>query len=335
MEHVPATYGALLLGGFLAYGLSGVVVVQCVLYFKLYPRDVHMVKAMVAAVWFLDMLHSALIITSLFDYFITFFGVSSRIEHIPWPIALSVVVTALQTFLVQCYFAQKILRSSNNNWYITGPIVLLALLRLMAACVSTVEMTRLHQYSAFTEKYPGWVFTTGLALSAGVDIIITGWLCYFLWEIRGRMGSTIMIQVVDALTLYTLENGALTCMAAIASLACWLAMPTNLIFLGLHFIMEKLYANSLLASLNTRKELREVRARRRWDRSYPVFTSSDFARPRPLSIFSHQRPPQVHELSPKQHQLEVAIEQRVEQTSAYPLFALRPRDITSHWRSIA
>jgi len=217
---------------------------------------------------FLDMLHSSFILASLFDYFITYFGEISRIDHIPWSIAFTVVVTAIQTFLVHCFFSQKILKSSKNNWYLTGPIVLLALLRLFAASVSTIEMVRLQRYSAFVLKYPGWVFTTGLSLSSAVDVIITVWLCIFLRKLRTRMaaGSSVMIRVVDSLTLYTLENGALTCFATTASLICWLIMPTNLVFLGLHFIIGKLYANSLLAALNTRQELRQIHTPR--SRSY-------------------------------------------------------------------
>ncbi|EEB90645.1 hypothetical protein MPER_11123 [Moniliophthora perniciosa FA553] len=88
------------------------------------------------------------------------------------------------------------------------------------------------------------------------------------------MPSTVLVKTVDTLTLYTLENGLLTCLAATASLITWLVMPNNLIFLGIHFIIEKceqrcsgqwvkliypeVYANSLLASLNTRKELRQM-----------------------------------------------------------------------------
>jgi len=136
-------------------------------------------------------------------------------------------------------------------------------------------MIRLKQLSAFAKIYPGWLFTVGLSLSSGTDVIITAWLCYFLREIRARTGSTIMVQVIDALTLYTLETGGLTCTAAVASLIFWVAMPRNLIFLGLHFVIGKLYANSLLASLNTRKELWQMR-RSRTAENASILLNSDF-----------------------------------------------------------
>jgi len=279
---ILSTYGAVLLGASFALGLSGIVGLQSVIYFKMYPEDRPPVKALVCAVWMLDWTHSGFLLASLIYYFITFFGIKDHIDHIPWPIALSVVVTAIQTFLVQCFFAQKILRSSNKNWYITAPILLLSLLRLIAACVSTVEMIKLQRYSAFTLHYPGWIFTSGLTLSAGTDVIIAGCLCYFLREMRSRMGSaSIMIQVVDTLTLYTLKTGALTCFAAVATLITWLTMPRNLVFLGLHFVIGKLYANSLLASLNTRNELRRMhvnqnissRHRHCWPAALPILST--------------------------------------------------------------
>ncbi|KAJ7080254.1 hypothetical protein C8R44DRAFT_992514 [Mycena epipterygia] len=277
MTDIAWTLGALLAGGSIALVLSGIVTVQSIIFFKLYPHDIMVQKAMVVAVWLLDLLHSAFIVTSLFDYVIKFYGDETRMDYIPWSIALSIVVTAIQTLIFHWYFAHKIFKSSGKNWLITGPIVLLAFLRLLAASVSTTEMLRLHRYSAFMEHYPGWVFTTGLSLSASVDIIITGWLCFFLQKMRRRTASTPMAHVVDTLTLYTLENGFLTCVTTTASLICWLTMPTNLVFLGLHFVISKLYANSLLISLNTRKELREMRWHKpEWDPTAPVLTSDDF-----------------------------------------------------------
>jgi len=314
---IPTTYGAILIGASVAFGLSGIVGLQSVIYFKVYSEDKAPIKALVCAVWALDWTHSAFLCTSLVEYFITFFGVPEHIDHLPWSIAFTVVVTAIQTFLAHCFFAQKILRSSNNNWYITGPILVLAMLRLLAASVSTVEMVRLQKYSAFTLKYPGWIFTSGLSLSAGTDVIITGWLYYFLREMRGRMGSTIMIKLIDTLTLYTLETGALTSLATIASLVCWLTMPRNLVFLGLHFVIGKLYANSLLASLNTRKELRRMRTRHPGHRPWGLpMLSTDY--PRQHSTFttsdSHglPDPTEVYMSPTKVQKLQINVEQTVE-----------------------
>jgi hypothetical protein len=194
---------------------------------------------------------------------------------------MTILATAIQTALAHCFFAYKIYRSSRKNWYLTGPILLLAFVRLIAQTTSTGEMLADKQYSVFNHFYPGWIFTLGLVLSSVVDILITASLCYLLRKIKLEMGSTsTMIQVIDALTLYTLENGFLTCVMATATLICWLSMKTNLAFLGLHFIIAKLYANSVLASLNTRKELRDMQPRiSLWGDPYPSVLSPDHLGP--------------------------------------------------------
>jgi hypothetical protein len=77
-------------------------------------------------------------------------------------------------------------------------------------------------------------------------------------------------------------------------------MPKNLVFFGLHFVIGKrastlflfvlktdgcvgvvVYANSLLISLNTRKELREMRWSNKsdWDPAVPVLSADDFTVP--------------------------------------------------------
>ncbi|KAJ7616567.1 hypothetical protein FB45DRAFT_1034889 [Roridomyces roridus] len=337
---IALTYGALLVGGSIALFLSGILSVQCIIYFRLYPGEDWRRNAILILVWILDLLHSAFIVTSLYIYFIQYFGDKEKIATISWSIALTVVVTAIQTLIVHWYFAHKIYQSSGKNWWITAPVGLLAFLRLSAAAFSTTEMILVKRFSVFTRHYPGWVFTTGLTLSAAVDIIITVWLCYFLQKMRRRTASTIMAHVVNLLTLYTLENGFITCVTTTASLICWLTMPTNLVFLGLHFVIGKLYANSLLISLNTRKELREMRwngsakAGHGWPGPEPVLTSADFTIPYTYTStnmttrtyeyggntsLTMTSPTSAYRPAFKVHRLpttlEVSVERRVERTS--------------------
>ncbi|KAF7323533.1 hypothetical protein MKEN_00573100 [Mycena kentingensis (nom. inval.)] len=324
MTSVAFTLGPLLIGGSIALILSGMVSVQSIVFYKLYPNEQRVWVAMVLAVWTLDTLHSAFIVTSLFDYFIQWFGDVARTDFIPWSIALTVVLTAITTLIAHVYYAQKIFKSSGRNWWITAPVIILVFLRLFAASVSTYEMIIIHRFSAFNEMYPGWVFTTGLSLSAGVDIIITFLLCYFLYKLKSRTGtSNPMAQVVNILTLYTLENGLLTSLTVTASLICWLMMPNNLVFLGLHFVIGKLYANSLLISLNTRKALREMRwasAGADWDPALPDDRDSGggamlFRNKRPRSSGSASGPYPFPQMKP--HSAPLPLQVTIQRTVAH------------------
>jgi len=270
---VENTYGALLLGAFLACGLSGIVTVQSFLYIKLYPKDATRTKFIVGTVWFLDTLHTCLVMASIWNYLIPHFGDVPRVDFIPWTVAMSIAVTAILTIIVHCFLARRIYRLTKRDWRITAPILILAVLRLCAACVTTAEMIRLQSFRSFSRQFR-WVFTLGLALSSAADVLITVTLCYKLRS--SRTGSLGIDNIIDSLVLYTLENGSFTCAGTVLSMICWLTMPRNRLFLALHFMIAKLYANSLLATLNTRKTLRDTQLKTMpsGDQVRPVIFSS-------------------------------------------------------------
>jgi hypothetical protein len=131
-------------------------------------------------------------------------------------------------------------------------------------------MIRLKTYSGFIENFgvsgifpyaphvllirTQWVFTLGLSMSSVADILITVSLFGLLQTSRTDAES--INAIIDSLILYTFETGSLTCAGTIVDMACWVSMKSNLIFLGIHFVIGKLYANSLLVTLNTRRGLR-------------------------------------------------------------------------------
>ncbi|KAG1783347.1 hypothetical protein EV702DRAFT_1041034 [Suillus placidus] len=258
---VATVYGAILLGTCIGCGLTGIVFVQTVLYFKFYPSDSIHNKILVLVVWALDMMHTILIIVSVWESVIVNFDRPDLMDLIPKALGLSVAITAAVTFLVHCFFANRVRKPKplpvTKKWYFAAPLVFLAFLRLLSACVSTTEIMRLRHYSLFIKPFPSWVFTLGVTLSASVEFIITIVMVIFLG--RSRTGFATMNHIINSLILYTLETGSFTCAVTIASLICWMVMRHNLIFLGMHFAIAKLYANSLLATLNTRKRLRADR----------------------------------------------------------------------------
>ncbi|KAG2052735.1 hypothetical protein BDR06DRAFT_957439 [Suillus hirtellus] len=256
MASLPTVYGAVLLGGFIASVLSGVITAQTVTYIKQYPNDTSITKSIVAVIWVLDSIHTGLVCTTSWIFMVQWFGDDSKIDYIPVPLAISVALTAFLTLIVHCFFAHRIHKLTHNDWRISGPITVFAFLRLVAALVSTVEMIELQTMTAFRHKVE-WVFTMGLILSCVVDILVTAGLCFTL---RRNRSYSNMNRVINTIVLYTLENNALTSVAIIISMICWVTMD-NLIFLGVHFVLSKLYANSLLATLNSRKQLQEERSR--------------------------------------------------------------------------
>ncbi|KIK48436.1 hypothetical protein CY34DRAFT_798258 [Suillus luteus UH-Slu-Lm8-n1] len=276
MSGVAQDYGAILLGGLLAFGLSGCVNMQFIVYWQLYSYESWRVKSLVVAITLLDWCHSAFVAIALWDSIIVPYGNMDDFDKIPWSVGPAVELTAMITFLVQCIFAYRIYRLQKKRLTVVVPIVALAFFRLVAASVSMSEMIRLQSYAAFIQQnFSRWIFTVGLSLSAFVDIMITAIMCYFLRKNRTMVIST--IRIIDTLTLWTIRNGSMTSAAAIASLICWLAMPDNRTFLGLHFVIAKLYANSLLATLNARQHIRNGKQHNSSsDRPLPIIFSEDW-----------------------------------------------------------
>ncbi|EIW65228.1 uncharacterized protein TRAVEDRAFT_42607 [Trametes versicolor FP-101664 SS1] len=121
-----------------------------------------------------------------------------------------------------------------------------------------------------------WPLTISIGLTAVTTFFVHGFFSYRIhtlsrgkWYITGTLVTLSIVRVVsaivscggltdrivDLLTLYTVETGMLTCIVTTASLICWAAMPTTLIFLSLLLSLGKLYANTFLASLNARRSL--------------------------------------------------------------------------------
>ncbi|KAF8346135.1 hypothetical protein F5887DRAFT_962847 [Amanita rubescens] len=255
---IPKTYGALLLGTMFASFLSGGTTVQTIVYLKLFPEDNSFTKGLVTAIWALDISHTALIWYGAWIFLIQYFGDTSKITTIPLCIALTIIFTAVLTLLVYFHYIQRIYQLSKGNIWICVPIVVLAMFRVGSACATSAEMIRFNTLPAFRSRY-AWLFSLGLAISAVVDIIITITLFTLLYMSRSK--SLSLNSVIDSLILYTFEIGSLTGAATIVAMVFWLAVTDNLIFLGLHFIISKLYANSLMASLNARLKLRQTHAR--------------------------------------------------------------------------
>jgi hypothetical protein len=105
--------------------------------------------------------------------------------------------------------------------------------------------------------------TTGLVLSVVTDLLVTSTLCFFLS--RYRTGFTYVLlyfsdlglrwlicrtdTIVDKIIQWTIQTGAMTTLVGILSMVTAIAMPTNLVWLGIHMLISKRESPLLSASL--------------------------------------------------------------------------------------
>ncbi|KAI0310160.1 hypothetical protein OF83DRAFT_899213 [Amylostereum chailletii] len=250
---IKATLGAVLLGGFVSVALSGIVVAQVFHYYRTYRKDPLPTKLLVVLVWALDAVHTGLICAAVWRYLVLEFGNPAVKDEVVTEISLTIAFTATMTFVVHLFFCHRIYLLSRRNWLVVIPLILLAFGRLGFAMVTTVKMITFGSWSKFVE-HESWTLTLGLSLSLSLDIFIAFGMFFYLQHSRTGFGT--MDRVIDLITIYSFQTGSITCVATIATLACWRGMSDNLVFFGLHFSITKLYASSLLITLNTRHSLR-------------------------------------------------------------------------------
>ncbi|TCD59770.1 hypothetical protein EIP91_011518 [Steccherinum ochraceum] len=265
MARFGSTYGAVLIGGLIALFLSGFVTMQTVLYYRVYRKDRVHIKLLVTAVWILDLFHSGLVLGANWQYQIIDRDYSGPIR-IHWTIPACITITSVITFLVISFYIHRLWTLSSHRTYLVLPIVLLNTFRVAAGFGSSAQMASKTIWPEFT-IHTGWLFAVCLTTSCALDFLVASTLVLLLRQNRTGFwrnltihflpSSPSMDQVLDSITLYTIENGLLTSITTIITLVVWLSMPHNLVFLGIHYTIAKLYANSFLAMLNARKNLQE------------------------------------------------------------------------------
>ncbi|KAJ7207509.1 hypothetical protein GGX14DRAFT_567455 [Mycena pura] len=305
LKDMRSTIGATIAGCMVSVGLSAVVGFQTFLYFQIFPTDSLRYKLLVGWVWLFDAAHTILICTSIWQYAVNNFNnpdfvvdiVPTLAVHISflqhlrvlrgYLLQIAVAMTAITTLTVNVFYGWRIHKMSNGNWVLTSLISALLVVRTGMksayesdvdlanrfhlqglAFVTTVEMILTKTFSNFNDNFIH-VLTAGLSTSAATDIVISLARYYYLRNLqRGYPGTQ---EMVDAVLVFTINDGCLTCGVVIAAIACLLHMPTNFVWLGIYFSIAKLYSNSVLATLNLRN----------WYRH----------RQRPVGIpLTHQRP---------------------------------------------
>ncbi|KAF8478754.1 hypothetical protein JB92DRAFT_3046630 [Gautieria morchelliformis] len=246
-----ATLGAALIGLTLTSILYGLTSLQTFFYYTRYYKDNAILKILVSWTWILDTVHTAIVGHILYYYLVTNYNNPPALNLIVWSLALEVGITTFATVAVQSFFIWRVWILSRRSWLITGPIIILAFIAFVSglACMAEAFMLGTIQNLIKIE----WVVGVKHGSIAAADIGIAATQCWYLHF--SRTGTKRTDNMINTLMIYTINRGILNSIAAVADLACFLAMPDNFVWLAFNLIMAKLYSNSLLATLNTRNAL--------------------------------------------------------------------------------
>ncbi|KAJ6488521.1 hypothetical protein C8R47DRAFT_482450 [Mycena vitilis] len=250
---VRLTIGAFAAGALTAVGLSAVLGFQTFLYFQIFPGDAVRYKLLVAWIWLTDAAHTIIICTSVWEYAIVNFGNPAITEKILTSLPVAVAFNALTTLTVNLFYGWRIHKMSKSNWWLTGPLIVLCVSRTALALAGAIELILTKSFPVFQANF-STLLTCALASSAGTDLIVSAARYYYLRNLK--QGYTGTQEVVDAVVVFTINDGLLTCAVALAVIICLHAIPNSFVWVGVYFGLAKLYSNSVLATLNLRNWFR-------------------------------------------------------------------------------
>lgn len=168
----------------------------------------------------------------------------------PPPIAPATgVLNGLVGFIVQAFFAAKVWRLATRTFEqgLAVLIALLAITQMIASCtVSAYFAAQGRLYSPPVEK----AIIVFLSSTVVCDVLITGSMIHLFRGYRKRTSLPATKQLIRTLTRNTLENGLITSVCALVNLIIYLTRTRDFLHMVFQYMIGRLYAIVLLASLN-------------------------------------------------------------------------------------
>ncbi|KAJ6539006.1 hypothetical protein B0H19DRAFT_337450 [Mycena capillaripes] len=255
MASIDNTMGSALLGCIFAAGLYGVSCVQTWYYFNRYgSTDLWYIKVLVGLVFVCDSIHQALISHTVYWYVITNYSHPEALSNLVWSILLEVLFNGLIGLIVQSFLTMRVWRLSNRNKALTAVTASLVLAEFGCSVAFTIQSLQLRTWKELGEL-------KGLSMSVNVlgaasDFFIAMILVYYLR--RSRTGFKKSDTMITKLIMFSVSTGLLTSICAVASLVSILVWGQTLIYVAFYFSLGRLYFNSVLATLNARKDIRAL-----------------------------------------------------------------------------
>lgn len=227
--------------------LFGTMTTQVYLYYTNFRKDRLWMKLFVFLIFVLDTLNSVCDCVYLYDSLILKFGDIQALGTANWVFATDPAFTGVIAALVQLFFAWRV-ASLTKNWILSSVVFLGAITGGICGIITACDVVKTPQFTEFQSFKI--VVIIWLVVASLVDVIITSTLVWFLR--KHKTGFKQSDLIVDRIIRVTVQTGLITAIVAVVDLIVFLTdeTGTHLIF---NFPLCKLYTNSLMSSLNSRK----------------------------------------------------------------------------------
>ncbi|KAF8326039.1 uncharacterized protein EI90DRAFT_1987937 [Cantharellus anzutake] len=248
MTLMDNTWGVVFVFCVLSTVLSGILTVQVYAYHLKFPKDTPLIKGTVWLVFILELAHTAFIWVDLYHYIITNFANPFYLIVVDWRTFPPMFLQATLTCIVQLFYARRCWLVNRKQWIVPLVTAVLTLMSAGAAYYATIYSTRLKTYISF--DYKTWSEVVWMGAGGLADILI---IYCILSSLRGpRTGYARIDKGLRALGIYAFSTGALSTILNFTTLILFYASKKTLWYIGISFMLSRVYSISLMASLNLR-----------------------------------------------------------------------------------
>ncbi|KAG7439313.1 uncharacterized protein BT62DRAFT_939092 [Guyanagaster necrorhizus] len=227
--------GAIYVGSTVAAILFGITNLQTLIYYKKYPDDWWIYRYSVAILWVLDVLHIVLSMHAVYHYLVDLFGDYLGLFHIIWSFKLQLLICLIICIWVEALYAVRI-------WKLTA---------LGSGIYSVYDAYSISNFLLIPTIKGSICVLFSVAVTS--DFVIALSMCYYLHKRRQASAFTSTSDMLFSLMRLVVISGLATSACSLFTLITYLVWQNSLVFLGVDLILSKLYVNSLLAMLNSRR----------------------------------------------------------------------------------
>jgi len=234
--------------------LYGTTLAQSIVYFRSFSGDSTKMKLLVSFLCTVDTLHVCLLGDMFWDTLI--YGrlpdhaVSSSM---PWQLLASFIVESLLTSIVQCFFCLRVWKVG-KNWILTSIIGITTATQFWSGNAFTIH--NFFKTTTAAALLNNTFVQLQMISSMICDITISASLVYYFRTLQVGMRRT--DSVLQQLVVLSVNVGALLSLVTGVSLILFEVKAATYCSLAPQFILTRLYVNSMMATLNSRKHFREV-----------------------------------------------------------------------------
>lgn len=243
------------MGHLFNWALLGILAIQVYIYSLSFREDKLAIKALVALLFFLDLLQTAFATHYAWYVLAGGWGDLYVLNYTPWTLTTISPLSGSIALLVQGFFSWRIWVLAQGN-KVFLPILALIGITSFGACVAawyagiaSSSMRNVAKASLLDPEVTGW-----LAGNVAADSMITITLVWQLSRRRNK-GFSKVNHVVHRAIRMSIETGALTTVATAIELALFLNSSVESWYFLPGMSIAKLYSNSLLATLNSRSHI--------------------------------------------------------------------------------